>query len=245
MTRRFTSGDTIETMVEVREGTKTDSISVSFTLDTRHGEILSTLPFPEGRIPYGLTCDGTDFWFTGWMDDIYKMDAATGAVVDSIDGLTNWTGSIAWDGAHLWVKDGTVLYERDPETGATVLFFGAVYSGICGGVAWDGDELYVGSDQTGRDGDGLIHTYTPDGTETGSFASPRGSVNPRDLTFDGVNLWVTILGPDTLYVVNPDAGAVQRTVGLPDLSWFVTVKDDYVWVLTWSGGDGNLTKIVP
>ncbi len=245
MTRRFASGDTIVTVVEVREGTKSDNVSVSFTLDTRHGEILSTLAFPDGYVPYGLTSDGTDFWFTGWLEDIYKMDAATGAVVDSIDGLTNWTGSLAWDGTHLWVKDGSILYERDPETGATLSSFLAVYSGICGGVAWDGEEFYVGSDQTGRDGDGLIHTYTPDGTETGSFPSPRGSVDPRDLAFDGASLWVTILGPDTLYIVNPDDGTVQRTVGVPDLGWFATIKDGYVWAVTWPGLDGVLAKIVP
>ncbi len=243
--RRFASGDTIVVLVGVREGTKIDSVSVSFTLDTRHGEIVSTLAFPQGRIAYGLTNDGTDFWFTGWMDDIYKIDAVTGAVVDSIDGLTNWTGSITWDGTHLWVKDGTTLYERDPETGATLSSFNAAYSGICGGVAWDGEEFYVGSDQTDRDGDGLIHTYTPDGTETGSFPSPRGSVDPRDLAFDGESLWVTILGPDTLYVVNPDDGTVQRTVGVPNLNWFATVKDGYVWAVTWAGSDGHLVRIVP
>ncbi len=245
VTRRFASGDAIETAVEVRDGAETHEAVASFVLDTRHGEIVSTLTLPSGYFPHGLTTDGTDFWFTGWIDDIYKSDAGSGAIVDTIAGLTNWTGGITWDGTHLWVNDGTVLYERDSQTGATLSSFPTVYTAGPGGVAWDGDEFYVGSDESGRDGDGLIHTYTPSGTETGAFPSPRGSAHPRGLAFDGVNLWVVVEGSDTLYVVDPDNGAVQRAVGLADLGGFATVKDDYVWAVTWPGDDGQLVKVVP
>lgn len=244
-TRRFAAGDTIVTVVEVREGSKSDNVSVSFTLDTRHGEVVGTLTIPTGYIPHGLTSDGTDFWFAGWLDDIYRMDAVTGAIVDTMAGLTNWTGAITWDGTHLWVRDGGSLFERDPETGATLSSFGLVYSAQAGGAAWDGEEFYIGSDIADRDADGLIHTYTPDGTETGSFPTPRGNVHPRDLAFDGVSLWVVVSGVDTLYVVDPDNGAVQRTVGTPAHGEYATVKDDHVWVVTWPGLDGVLAKIVP
>ncbi len=245
-TRRFALGDTIEVALAVREGSEMDSTTVDITLDTRHGHVLHHAVLPDGFHTYGLTHDGSHLWFTGWLSNIYKADPGTGAIVDSIDGLTNWTGGITWDGTSLWVKDGGSMIERDPVTGATVSSWPVVYSGQHGGAAWDGTELYVGSDYTGSNGDGLIHKYTTDGTETGTIPSPRGSLRPRALSYDGEHLWVIInSSADTLYVVDPDDGEVQRTVGVSMSGQVVTIEDGYAWVVTTVGADIALTRIVP
>jgi hypothetical protein len=243
--RRFASGDTIVVALEVRDGTGTDTATGSFTLDTRHGEIVRSVALPTGYNVYGLTNDGTDFWFTRWISNICKADGVTGAIIDSITGQTNWTGGIDWDGTHLWVNDGTIIHERDPDTGADLSSFQAVYTAGPGGLAWDGTKLYVGSDMTGRDGDGLIHTYTTDGTETGSFPTPRGHLHPHGLAYDGQDLWVAVQDPDTLYVVDSDDGTVLRTVYAQGAGPFMTIKDDYLWATTHPGSGVTLSKIVP
>jgi len=246
VTRRFASGDTVEVALAVREGSAVDHTTVSVVLDTRHGHVLHTAELPEGFSPFGLTHDGTNLWFTGWLSNIYKADPVTGAIIDSISGLTNWTGGITWDGTSLWVKDGGMMAERDPVTGATISSWPVVYSGQHGGATWDGAELYVGSDFTGSNGDGLIHTYTPDGTETGTIPSPRGSMRPRALSYDGEHLWVIINeAADTLYVVDPDDGEVLRTVGVGMSGQVVTIEVDYAWVVTATGRSLAFTRIVP
>ncbi|MBD3366745.1 MAG: PQQ-binding-like beta-propeller repeat protein [Candidatus Eisenbacteria bacterium] len=160
--------------------------------------------------------------------------------------MTNWTGSLAWDGDNLWVSENSYLHERDPETGAQLSYFPTAYSAQTGGVAWDGEVFYYGSDMNnaGTQGDGLIHVYMPDGTETGTLTTPGGSDSPSGLAYDGENLWVTIDEGDTLYCVHPGNGSVNWTVPYSETHGDLTVRDGYLWIVTY-GAPPELTKIVP
>ncbi|MBN1825998.1 MAG: hypothetical protein JW958_07015 [Candidatus Eisenbacteria bacterium] len=253
VTHRYASGDTIAVAVEARAGSLLDTAYAVVYLNDDHGARVDSVVLRDGGAN-GMTNDGEALWITGWMEDIYKVDVALGVIVDTIDGLSNWTGAITWDGDNLWATDfdgGPKLFERDPLTGETYGSFDIAYSAAAGGVAWDGEAFYVGSDlnSLGDRGDGLIHRYLPDGTETGAIPSPRGSEHPRGLAFDGEDLWVVIVSDiggavDTLYVVDKDDGTVLRTLYHQGLSGDMTVMDDHVWVVT-SACPCRAVKVVP
>jgi hypothetical protein len=245
---RYASGDTITVTVEARDGGDTGTASATLVLRTDHGTIVDQMTLPplaEQTSYAGITNDGHDFWVSTWRGDIYKLSATTCAKIDSIDGLTNWTGGLDYDGEHLWVYENQFVHERDPATGERPSYFAACYSAFVGGVAWDGQRFYVGSDKAGAgDGDGLIHVHSADGAETGTIPTPGGSDSPRGLACDGENLWVVIEGGDTLYCVNPDDGSVRRTVAFDTGHGDLTVRDGYLWTFT-SGSPRQLTKVVP
>jgi hypothetical protein len=249
VSHRYASGDTITVTVEARDGNDSGTATTTLVLRTDHGTVVEQIPLPPiaARAYYaGLTNDGLDFWASTWTGDIYKLDGATGARIDSIDGLTNWTGSLVWDGEYLWVAESSYLRKRDPETGEQLSLFPVAYSAQVGGVAWDGEVFYFGSDMNsaGTEGDGLIHIYTPEGTETGALTSPAGSTDPRGLAHDGENLWVVIEDADTLYCVDPDDGSVNWTVPCAVSHGDLTVRDGYLWIFVYTGSS-ELRKIVP
>jgi hypothetical protein len=254
VTRRFTSGDTIRTTVEVRDGSRTDTALATIVLDDRHGEILERIPFPYHRTAKDLTHDGTHLWVTTWEGNTIKIDPATGDSVGAIPGNSAWTGGTAWDGEYIWTtgwQGSMKAFKQDPLNGDVLETFNVTYSGDCGGLDWDGEAFYQGSDEASGQGDGSIHKYAPDGTHLLSLPSPRGSIDPRGLAYDGRDLWVAIQDRDTLYVVDPADGTVLRTVphldgGANGNSRGIVVVGDYLWaVLNTLPDPPELGRIVP
>jgi len=256
VTRRFASGDTMEIKVEVREGSKTASGVASLVLDDRHGYILERFDLPSWGLPKDIAYDGASFWITNWHHSTIEIDPATGDSLGTISKPGGYTGGIAWDGEYLWVCDsymgGAKIIKQDPSSGNILDYFSVVYTAQCGGLDWDGEAFYYGSDQSssGLDGDGLIHKYLPDGTELLSFASPGGSMSPQGMCYDGQDLWVTIVERDTLYVVDADDGSVLRTVphsevGYNGVGRGVLVVDGYLWAILGGPGAPELAQMVP
>ncbi len=246
---RYASGDTITVTVEARDGSDTGTATTTLHLRTDHGTVVDQIALPPIllRAYYsGFTNDGQDFWISTWTGDIYKLSGTTGVRVDSIPGLTSWTGSLVWDGEHLWVTESSYLHERDTETGAQLSYFPVAYSAQTGGVAWDGEVFYYGSNRNyaGTQGDGLIHIYTSDGTETGTLTTPGEDADPRGLAYDGENLWVAVEDGDTLYCVDPDDGSVNWTVPYSDEHGDLTVRDGYLWIIAY-GSPPSLAQLVP
>ena len=255
VTRRFASGDTVTIKVEVREGSKIRSAHRSILLDDRHGHILQRLSLPTGRQAKDIAYDGTHLWVTNWHDPTLKVDPATGDTLPAIPKPGGYTGGIAWDGEYIWVCDylgETKIIKQDPSTGDVLDSFSAAYTAQCGGLDWDGEAFYHGSDQNdaGTLGDGLIHKYSPDGTELLPFASPGGSMSPQGVCYDGQDLWVTIDERDTLYVVDANDGSVLRTVPYTDagsgaLGRGVLVVGGYLWTSVGDSDAPELARMVP
>ena len=107
-----------------------------------------------------------------------------------------------------------------------------------------GGVFYYGSSVGSSGGDGAIHLYTPDGTHTSSFPSPRGSDDPRGVAFDGVNAWVVIDGSDSLYVVNPSGGDVLRVIDVPGRTAGIEIVNDHVLVIL-DGPPLRLARVTP
>jgi hypothetical protein len=240
--------DTIYACLQARSGTTSDSTTAQVIVDARHGEIILIL---NPTIPSGgsLGSDSTYLWMGDWYDSdrdstqIYKIDPATGAAVDSFKAPDRWPCGIAWDGVNLCVA-GSAFYKLDPSTGAVRSQFSIVYSAQGSGLTWDGEAFYFGSLKTESGGDGQIHKYVPDGTELGAFGSPHGSEAPTGLAFDGVNLWASVQDADSIYCLGAETGTVLRSLYINHLGSGLAVLDDYLWAI-YSAGGRRLGQIVP
>lgn len=98
-------------------------------------------PFPGVEQVGGVTHDGRLTWFASG-DKLNAMDAASGAVVRSID-VAAHAGS-AFDGEHLWQIAEKRIQKLDPQTGRVLATIPAPGDGGDSGLAWAEGTLWVG-----------------------------------------------------------------------------------------------------
>jgi hypothetical protein len=242
--------NTIEVSLLARVGSKSATAASEIFVDARHGTVVTLLPL-NGRIlnPSTLTADNDYLWVADWGSPgtgrIYKIDPATGDTLGSIPAPDNRPAGLARRGDYLWVF-GSDLYEVNPSSGAVLTQFDAAYSAQSGGLAWDGEAFYVGSDMNYEEteGDGLIHKYSAGGAELATFACPRASKHPAGLAFDGLDLLATIEGRDSVYFLDPVDGSVERALDMPASGCDVAVHKSHIWTII-SVGNLALARIVP
>ncbi len=113
-------------------------------------EVVKSFPAPGGYYAYGLTFDGTDLWCAELLNGtIYRVDTASGAVLESLPGPKDDNQGLTWDGTCLWyatsssrgrhiyrlLTDGTVIDSIPcPSRGS---------SPYPGGLTWDGACIWV------------------------------------------------------------------------------------------------------
>ncbi len=95
------------------------------------------------------------------------------------------------------------MFKLDLATGDTLLSFPIQYSSYPAGLAWDGEYLYEGISSGGAEG---IRKYTTAGAYAGAIGTPRG-LAIQGLSYDGLNLWVSVASVDTVYAVDPATAA--------------------------------------
>jgi hypothetical protein len=249
---RFAGADTCRVFMEARVGEVSDRDTAEVTLDNRHGELIESIPIPLPiQNPRGVAFDGDAFWLADWgapgTHSLYRIDPASGAALDTLLAPSTWPGGLVWDGSALWVADysgGARLFRVDPQSGDVLESFPVVYSASGSGLAWTGDGFYFASDRGDTEGDGDIHRYARDGAHLGAFDAPQGSEHPDGLGYDGVNLWVTIEGSDSLYVVDPRDGSPRGSVHAGRRIGSFTFVEGYLWTHYRDGGPW-LGRIVP
>jgi len=246
---RFTDGDTITVVVEVRDGDVTDEAEAQFILDKRHGHVVSDV-MVEG------TSSMTMGWVDGWLwrpqwgppATLYKTDPTTGATVDTLPSPSQWPSGVAWDGASLWVSDylgSAKMFEVNPTTGDTLSSFPIQYSYSQGGVAWDGEYIYEGICPSNQGTPGSISKYTTDGVLIDTIDPPRGTYRVQGIDHDGIFLWVSVADVDSLFAINPANGTVVIALHVPDLKWGVAVDDEGMLRVHTYGTGYRLKQIVP
>ncbi|MCK4940960.1 immune inhibitor A [candidate division WOR-3 bacterium] len=153
----------------------------------------------------GCTFDGTDLWIADDLGTLYKVDAATGAIIGS------WSApggggacGLAWDGTHLWMSNysSNTVYEIDPAT-VTVISQFTVPGSMMFDLAYDGANLYaafgnaayiLGFTTTGVVIDSIHATYTSGNVRPFGLAYvPTGAgelwTSDGGYGSDMVNLW--------------------------------------------------------
>jgi len=248
---RFTDGDTITVVVEVRDGDVTDQDEAQFVLDKRHGHVVSDV-MVSGTDSRALGWGDGWIWRPQWVGNpaiIYKTDPTTGANVDTLPAPSRWPGGVAWDGTNLWVSDfrsgSTRMFEVDPVTGDTLSSFPVQYSYSPGGVAWDGEYLYHGICPDDSRTPGSINRYTTDGVLVDTIDPPRGTYRVQGIDYDGLFLWVSVADVDSLFAIYPETGTVVIPLHVPDLKWGVAVDDEGMLRVHTFGTGYRLKQIVP
>ena len=146
-----------------------------------------------------MAWDGVYLWVVdAWGSDnkgslLYKVDPATGNVIDSHQLPSDYSTGLTWDGKNLWVADGTNgrIAKVDPDTGQILQTISSPGPNPFG-LAWDGQYLWVADAITNN-------IYQIDTTGRIIKEMPAPGTEPRGLTWDGENLLYVDLDNYTIY----------------------------------------------
>ena len=178
-----------------------------------------------------LAATASNFWHVG-ATTAFKRNGTTGAIMLSVS-TSGTPYSECYDGSNMWIvaATGLVASAFNETTGAPVRM-SAGLSGYARGCAFDGTNIWVGSD-----GVGLYKIVAATGATTGPFASGAGPM--EGLVFDGTNLWLAGQSANSVYKFNT-AGTVLATITASSSPTGVAFDGTNVWV-TSSVVAGSLT----
>jgi glutamine cyclotransferase len=148
--------------------------------------------------------------------------------VDSVHGVT-------YDGQHVWFAAGDKLHAFDPASGKTLRSLDVAAQA---GTAFDGQHLFqIAADriqkidlQTGRV---LATIPAPGGGDDSGLAWAEGT------------LWVGQSRARKIHQVDPETGAILRTIESNRFVTGVTWVDGELWHGTWEGDDSELRRVDP
>ncbi len=141
---------------------------------------------------------------------------------------------VTHDGARVWAATGDKLVAFDPGSGETTR---ALDVPCVAGTAFDGTHLYKISD--GR----IDRTDPANGAVLGSIPLPGGQ--GAGLTWAEGSLWVGHHRAGQIHRLDPETGAVLRTIQTRRFVTGVTWVDGQLWHGTWEGDDSGIHRIDP
>jgi hypothetical protein len=228
--------------------------SIAYAQTSRIGNIVDNflIPIPE---PDGICFDGTSFWVPNRAADygpqrIYKIDVWTHKITDSIPAPAIGPDGIAWDGVSLWVRgwDSTNTYNAMihlSTSGQVLGYIHAVGSCYWAGVAWDGRNLYYGTNVCFASPAGqksMIYKVNPtNGAVIDSFPPPTGNIN--GLVYDRGNLWYC--DDNNGYIFKIDTtGNILYEFPLSGLTFHgplsgLAIAKGYLWAVDMAGVGGR------
>jgi glutamine cyclotransferase len=148
--------------------------------------------------------------------------------VDQVHGVT-------FDGRHVWFAAGDRLYAFDPASG-TVLRSIAVAADA--GTAFDGRHLFQLA------GDRIQKIDPKTGRVLATSPAPGGGGASGLAWAEGV-LWVARYQDRTIHQVDPQTGAILRTIASTRFVTGVTWIDGELWHGTWEGDESDLRRVDP
>ncbi|NIM40599.1 MAG: PQQ-binding-like beta-propeller repeat protein [Hydrogenophaga sp.] len=150
------------------------------------------------------------------------------------DGATNVHG-VSYDGRHVWAATGPRLVAFDPASGATVR---RVELPGDAGTAFDGKHLY-------QIAESRIDRIDPaTGKVLGSIPAP-GNGYDSGLTWAEGSLWVGQYRDRKIHQIDPETGAIRRTIESNRFVTGVTWVDGELWHGTWEADESELRRIDP
>ncbi|HUN43193.1 MAG TPA: PQQ-binding-like beta-propeller repeat protein [Acetobacteraceae bacterium] len=148
--------------------------------------------------------------------------------VERVNGVT-------YDGRHVWLASGDRLHALDPESGKTVR---SIDVPAHAGTAFDGQHLFqIAEDRIqkidAKTGDVLATIPAPGGGGDSGLAWAEGT------------LWVGEYRQRKIHQVDPETGAILRTIESSRFVTGVTWVDGDLWHGTWEGEASDLRRIDP
>jgi glutamine cyclotransferase len=141
---------------------------------------------------------------------------------------------VSYDGTNIWIATGDTLNAIDAASGKTVR---ALNVPAHAGTAFDGQYLFqISGDRIQKvdpnTGDVIASVPTPDGGASG-MAWAEGS------------LWVGQHRCRKIHQVDPESGAILRTIESNRFVTGVTWLGDELWHGTWEAGQSELRRVDP
>lgn len=148
--------------------------------------------------------------------------------VDKVAGVTH-------DGRQVWFASGDKLNALDPESGQTMR---SIDVAAHAGTAFDGRHLF----QIAED---RIQKIDPaSGRVLGTIPAPGGG-GDSGLAWAEGTLWVGHYRERKIYEIDPETGAVLRTIASNRFVTGVTWAEGDLWHATWEGEQSELRRIDP
>jgi glutamine cyclotransferase len=148
--------------------------------------------------------------------------------IDAVHGVT-------YDGTHVWFASGDKLNAVDPESGKIAR---AIDVPAHAGTAFDGRHLF----QIAEDRIQKIDAAT--GKVLSSIPAPGGG-GDSGLAWAEGSLWVGQYRERKIHQVDPNTGAVLRTIESKRFVTGVTWVDGELWHGTWEGDESDVRRIDP
>ena len=149
------------------------------------------------------------------------------AGVDAVHGVT-------WDGQRVWFASGEKLNALDPASGQTLRSIDVTADA---GTAFDGEHLFqIAADRiqkidpkTGR----VLHIIPAPGNSDSGLTWAEGT------------LWVGEYRDRKIHQIDPETGAILRTIESNRFVTGVTWVEGALWHGTWEGDESELRRVDP
>ena len=142
---------------------------------------------------------------------------------------------VSFDGQHVWFASGARLNALDPETGATMRTIDVAADA---GTAFDGQHLF----QIAEDRIQKVDPKT--GRVVATIPAPGGG-GDSGLAWAEGTLWVGQHRGRKIHQINPETGAILRTIESNRMVTGVTWVDGELWHGTWEGEQSDLRQLEP
>jgi glutamine cyclotransferase len=142
---------------------------------------------------------------------------------------------VTFDGQHVWFASGDRLNALDPERGDTVR---SIDVAAHAGTAFDGKHLF----QIAED---RIQKIDPKSGRVVSTIPAPGSGGDSGLAWAEGTLWVGQHRGRKIFQIDPETGAILRTIESNRVVTGVTWVDGELWHGTWEGDESDLRRIDP
>jgi glutamine cyclotransferase len=171
---------------------------------------------------------------TPTLDKTRVRDAEVLREYGPFDGATTIHG-ISHDGAHVWAATGARLIAIDPASGTVARRLDVACDA---GTAFDGTHLW-------QIAEARIDKIDPaSGRVLASIPAPGGG-GDSGLAWADDSLWVGQYRERRIHRIDPDTGAIQRTIESNRFVTGVTWVDGELWHGTWEGDASDIRRIDP
>lgn len=144
-------------------------------------------------------------------------------------------GGVTFDGERVWFASGDRVNALDPDTGEIV---GAVEVPAHAGTAFDGTHLF-------QIAEAVIRKIDPVSGEILATIPAPGNGGDSGLAWAEGSLWVGQHRDRKIHQIDPDTGAVLRTIQSDRFVTGVTWVDGELWHGTWQDDVSDVRRIDP
>ena len=148
--------------------------------------------------------------------------------VDQVAGVT-------FDGKHVWFASGDKLNALDPDSGKTVRSFDVAADA---GTAFDGRHLYQIAEKH-------IQKIDPQSGRVLATIPAPGNGGDSGMAWAEGTLWVGEYQARKIHQIDPETGAILRTLESNRFVTGVTWVDGELWHGTWEADESDLRRVDP